>query len=356
MITSVKIKDIKQNPFKKFINNGRLDDGRVAKLQESLAHGTLPNSFFARKIDGNWELAHGHHRLEAFKRKYGKDFELDVHQIGYDDETMLVDMVRENLTHRDSDFKDTEGSCVLARSWLESKVKTVKQFDSLKKTGIHPKGKKGGSEPLPDSCRSIAKFLSKQGKAISYETIRNYLSIHDKLAPELHKKVGKIESATKDEKEDRLGIKIATKLATIDDEEAQKVLFKNIQKDGLNHESALKAITGFKDADKGIKDAVKKGKLKLSEVPALIEEQKFEAEVFDKGELPEPDATGKAIALQEAFNKAQFSWIDVLSFLGTGKTVKDCDFSKSEIKSFIKDIEDTNKKELKVVKELRGLL
>lgn len=45
------------------------------------------------------------------------------------------------------------------RMWLQSKVKTVKQFDSLNKSGFHPKGKKGGSEPQEDSFRSISKFF-----------------------------------------------------------------------------------------------------------------------------------------------------------------------------------------------------
>jgi hypothetical protein len=60
----------------------------------------------------------------------------------------------------------------LARAWLESKATGVKQFDSsLKKL---KDGRKAGKqhEPLLDSCRSIAKFLSKQGKTISHETIQ----------------------------------------------------------------------------------------------------------------------------------------------------------------------------------------
>jgi len=55
---------------------------------------------------------------------------------------------------------------LLARDWLSSEAQTVKQFYKL-----YPqiqKGKKGFQE-CPDSFRSIAKFLSMQGKAISHE-------------------------------------------------------------------------------------------------------------------------------------------------------------------------------------------
>lgn len=72
---------------------------------------------------------------------------------------MLVDMIRENLTHRDSDFRDVKDSVVLARAWLNSNSNDVKRFDNI------VKGKKGfQSIKKDDSSRSIAKFLSKQGK------------------------------------------------------------------------------------------------------------------------------------------------------------------------------------------------
>lgn len=68
---------------------------------------------------------------------------------------------------RDTDFHDVEGSIVLARAWLQSKAGTVKQFYSAYKSGKHVKGKEG-SAPQNGSVRDIAKFLSKQGKTISY--------------------------------------------------------------------------------------------------------------------------------------------------------------------------------------------
>ena len=65
-----------------------------------------------------------------------------------------MDMIKENLTQRDTDFCDTEESVVLARTWLQSGAITVKQFYSEMKQGIHKKGLHG-TEALPDSCRSI---------------------------------------------------------------------------------------------------------------------------------------------------------------------------------------------------------
>ena len=94
-----------------------------------------------------------------------------------------------NVTQRDTDYHDTSEGIVLARKWLQSNVETVKQFDGLKsKRGIV----EGRGNSPPDSYRSISSFLSKNGKAVTHQTVKNYLDVRDKLAPDLFEKVFKI--------------------------------------------------------------------------------------------------------------------------------------------------------------------
>jgi len=262
---------IKANPFKKFISGGKLAEDRVEKMEESIEHGTLPMHFFVRNIDDNYELAHGHHRLEAVKRKKGKAFKVSCEVVDYNDETMLIDMVRENLTHRDTDFHDLEDSVVLARQWLTIKEPNVSRFDSrLKVLRDKKTGQLKGSESLPDSPRSIAKFLSKQGKTISHETIRNYLQIHDNLHPDLLEKVEKIESASDEEREKKIGVRIATELSTVERKD-QKILAKQIKDEGLNFADSVSAINKFKKADDKIKGKVRSGKLKVTKIDSPID-------------------------------------------------------------------------------------
>ena len=66
---------------------------------------------------------------------------------------------------------------VLARSWLGSDVEAVKLFNSLvsKRRIVEARG----NSP-PTSYHSIANFLSKNGKAVSYVSVKNYLDISDK--------------------------------------------------------------------------------------------------------------------------------------------------------------------------------
>jgi hypothetical protein len=261
----VKVTELNSNPFKKFINNGKFDKERIDKLKESIEHGTLPENFTARKNDrGKYELTSGHHRLEAIKQVKGNDYEVAIEEVNYNDETMLIDMVRENLTQRETDFKDTEESIVLARAWLQNKCSTVKLLDSAYKSGKHTKGKEG-SEPQVDSSRQIAQFLSKQGKMISHETIRSYLIIYDKLDPELHGKVQKLESATKEEREELLPKRIASELAQIE-QEYQKPVFEQIKKEELNKENSIKAISAFKKAPEELKEKVVAGDVPITDI------------------------------------------------------------------------------------------
>lgn len=333
----IEVGKIKPNPFKKYINEGRLDKDRVAKMEESIEHGTLPINFYMREQDGKYELAHGHHRLAAVINKKGKNFRVPAIIVDYSDELMLVDMIRENLTHRDSDFGDTEDSCVLARAWLGTGAGTVKQFDSAYKaykSGSHKKGKEG-SEPLPDSCRSIAKFLSKQGKTISYETIRNYLLIHDNLIPELHKKVGKLENATEEKQKMVIGRREATELSKLDKEE-QLPIYNAIKKENLSGNISERLIAKFKQADDLTKKRILDGKLDLDELntqtseDSIVEERwdSFNKEIFKVQQEPKKFKS-YFFGLTEKIKSA-------LSQFGLAANLKV--FSPSEIKEIRKEL------------------
>jgi len=66
----------------------------------------------------------------------------------------------------------------LARNWLQSGVTDVKQFNSHLSDGRKAPPQ---NLPQPDSYRSITKFLSKDGKTISYGTVKNYLDVFENL-------------------------------------------------------------------------------------------------------------------------------------------------------------------------------
>ena len=69
---------------------------------------------------------------------------------------------------------DTREGIVLVRDWLNSGMTDVKQFNNGWKQQTNNKGQ-FTSDVNPTSYRSIAKFLSKNGKAVSHVTVKNYL-------------------------------------------------------------------------------------------------------------------------------------------------------------------------------------
>lgn len=245
----MKIKDIKPNPFKKRINGGKLNPEIVDKLKESIEHGTLPKRFVMRK--GN-ELVFGHHRLEAFKQVYGDSFEVDVDWVDYTDEQMLIDMVRENLTQRDTDFHDEESSVVLAREWLEGHPNTW----------CPPVGQHGGNRAEHPGSREIAKFLSRQGKVISKSKVTEILNIHENLDEDIKKDVKKHRGNEKKE----VTIKHAQALSTLPKEDQKpvlKALKRSREQLGWKHD---RLVREYKKASDKVKDMVKSGEIDIDDI------------------------------------------------------------------------------------------
>ena len=67
------LKDISPNPFKKFINGGKMNEDTIAKLIEGFKQTKFHANLCARRNEKEIELIYGHHRLEAAKKVYGKD-------------------------------------------------------------------------------------------------------------------------------------------------------------------------------------------------------------------------------------------------------------------------------------------
>ncbi|MBE3128961.1 MAG: ParB N-terminal domain-containing protein, partial [Actinobacteria bacterium] len=101
---------IKPNPFKKYIEEGGLSETIIEGLIESFKQTIFHDNLAARENkEGEIELIYGHHRLEAVKRYYGKDYQINLKVYFYEDftdEKMLIDMIRENLTQRGQEFKE----------------------------------------------------------------------------------------------------------------------------------------------------------------------------------------------------------------------------------------------------------
>lgn len=96
----IKIKDIRPNPFRDF-SLYPIDDEQVLRLSQSMDNLGFFSGVTARHVDGGgYELAAGHHRLEAAQRTTPPLTHIEAVVEPYNDQQMVEIMMTENLTQR----------------------------------------------------------------------------------------------------------------------------------------------------------------------------------------------------------------------------------------------------------------
>lgn len=126
-VICVRVADVMPNPFR---DVGRYppDSSKVEALRESIrTTGVWPNVVGRRRTEGTYEVAYGHHRLEAVRQELGEDapFPLTIEDLS--DEDMLKMMVRENMQERETSALDDQAS-----------VRAVVEAYAAGKIGLNP--------------------------------------------------------------------------------------------------------------------------------------------------------------------------------------------------------------------------
>lgn len=94
-LVNIPLSQIKPNPFRDFTHNP-LIESKVEKLKASINEtGYWPN-LIARQINDEYQLAYGHHRLEALNQLYPPDHEIPLTVMSMSDMDMLQIMGNEN--------------------------------------------------------------------------------------------------------------------------------------------------------------------------------------------------------------------------------------------------------------------
>jgi len=213
------LKNILANPYKKEIDNGKLNEEQVQRLMEGFKQTTFHENLLARPsptIKGKYELVYGHHRLEACRRLYGNNHTINLNTANYSDEQMLIDLCRENLTQgNNADFRHEFDSVILVKKYLSS--------DATRSTQTKPHTRKDQEI----GSISIARLLSKEGKTISHTKVNSLLLMQKNLAPEIINKIVKKNAGMQDD--NFIGIKEAETLAKIESPDEQREALKVVQ-------------------------------------------------------------------------------------------------------------------------------
>lgn len=270
----IKLSELRPNPFKENINGGKLDEGTIEKLMANMDQDRLGfmGSLAVSKKNNVWYIVNGHHRVEALKRKFGKDFFIECTPQEYSEDQMLRGMVIENLTQRMNEFREESDNVSLVKNYLETK-KILLDDNGKIMNYCPPSGQKLPGRPKDTfefgSVRQICLWLDKDTGAVMRKSkIADLLHIKEKLAPDLQEKVEKQSHAVgeKDD-EESLGVKEATFLAGFDDHQEQRDLAKALRNSREQHGNLKqKNITAYKNASDDVKRKVRQGILDIADI------------------------------------------------------------------------------------------
>lgn len=245
----IKISELKENPFRKEL--GPYNEEQIKRIIESFKMSDFGKDqrFEVRKKDNSYELVYGHHRLEALKYFYKKDIEVEVLVRDYNDEKMLVELLRENLI-RNYDWYLKMLALALVKKYLKLSSKEV-------------------------GLKDILHFISKENKIMREEEAEDLLRIHENLAPELLEKTRKMESIySKYKNSDYINLSQARILSYFKDKQEQLDLakaLKNSLVQDVREQSRL--LSKYKEADKELKEKIRSGEIDLIVLKNITKER-----------------------------------------------------------------------------------
>ena len=229
--TQVQLKQILPNPFKKEIDNGKLNEEQVQKLMEGYKQTTFHENILARRSkehNDKYELVYGHHRLEAARRTYGNNHEINLNIVNYTDDQMMIDLCRENLTQgKHGSFNSELDSVLLVKKYLETKVSTSR-------TPSKHSRKQDISQGI--GARQVAEFLSKEGKLIKKSKVAELLHSYATLAPDVLERVK--------------GSSEANELSRIKDHAQQRQILDIVNVDEKNKREVIRTLVATPEADR----------------------------------------------------------------------------------------------------------
>ncbi len=265
----LQLKDLEQNPYKKEISDGKLNQEQVDKIKANIKKLGLMGSIPIRKFKGKYQLVSHHHRLEALKQLHGKDFKVEVVIHDYDDEQMLRGMVIENITQRTGEFREETENVVVVRKYLND---NNDKLLSLRESRKHQEKLNIRYKEKP-TTEDIARWIDPEYKVMSHDKVNQLLNIKDKLDPELQIRVEKTHKGSAEKRTDEKVISFiqAEMLSKIENRQEQRDLAKSLSKtEEVRVREQGKDLSAYKLLPKKIKEEIRKGKLDLHTSPRIL--------------------------------------------------------------------------------------
>lgn len=249
----IQINKILSNPFKSEINKGKLNEETIKKIKSNIKELGLMGALPVFKKNNQYFLVAGHHRLEALKQEFGRDYEVNVEVHDYNEEQVLRGMVVENLTQRDNDLKEELENLEIIINYLKKNKVLIDK---------HP-------DREIASPRHIYDWLNLNNNEImKYSKINQYVSILKNLSPKILENLEKQKSGIHNT--ENITIAEAVAISKFSPEE-QIVLAEQLKesKEG-NKVDRLQLISEYNQAPQEVKEKIIKKDINLDDIKEAV--------------------------------------------------------------------------------------
>jgi ParB-like chromosome segregation protein Spo0J len=172
MHVEVELRKIKPNPHRD-LSLYPLDEAKVEKLRSSISRTDFWGNVVARERNGCYELAYGHHRIEAARRALGKAASVPIIVLELDDAYMLQMMAADN-----------DDAYAIMPGFILEVVRAAKSFVGKEKVSCTGAGKTCIACCGDHLCCSIHAFLDWPSRRVG-DALRQLNAIEDnKLSEE----------------------------------------------------------------------------------------------------------------------------------------------------------------------------
>jgi hypothetical protein len=122
----IKLADLKPNPYRK-IDKYPINAEKVKALMNSINETSFWDNIVCRERNGKYEIAYGHHRLEALRRIGQTEVDIPVRDI--DDSTMIRIMANENMDEWQSNTSVMLETVLTAKEYLEGELAKYESWE-----------------------------------------------------------------------------------------------------------------------------------------------------------------------------------------------------------------------------------
>jgi ParB-like chromosome segregation protein Spo0J len=116
----VKVRDVHPNPYRN-IEHYPLNKEKIMALTKSIEKTGFWDNLVGREVDGQIQIAYGHHRIEALRlaEGFGYDFEFELPVKNIDNGTMIQIMANENMQEWSHSIGVVDETVKVAKEYLE---------------------------------------------------------------------------------------------------------------------------------------------------------------------------------------------------------------------------------------------